>query len=177
MLRWYVAQINAGLDLTVKRSLLREGFDEEGRQVFAPSGRLERKLFGRDRRDVFPGYLFLKLDLEDGFVWQKARRIHGLTRLLPGDGMPGALPEGFVEDLRELSMGGHYDPKSAEELAASYMSHQKVFIKSGPFAGHSGEFVRYRKGSLFVLMALLGGQHEVQILSHQASPCAPREAA
>ncbi len=177
LLRWHVAQVNAGLDLTVKRSLKREGFEEDGREVFSPSYRLARKLFGRDRGEVFPGYVFLKLDLDDAFVWQKARRIRGITRLLPGDGMPGPLPEGFVEEMIRLTGEGHFDPKTAEELAAKYVCGQEIFISSGPFTGFSGEFVKYRKGSLSILLALLGGRREVPISPHQASPYAPRAAA
>lgn len=164
MLRWHAAQVNSGLDLTVRRHLKREGFEDDGRAVFSPTFPLGRRLFGRDTGDVMPGYMFLKMDLEDkGFVWQKARRIRGIQRLLPGDGEPGALPEGLVEGMIEKVAAGEYNPKSIEELVMSFLPGDFIEVDKGPWSGHSGTMVRYRKGSMYVLLSLLGGKREVPI--------------
>ena len=171
MLRWHAAQVNSGLDLTVRRGLKREGFEDDGRAVFSPSFPLQRSRFGRDTGDVFPGYLFLRLDLEDpGFVWQKARRIRGIQRLLPGDDFPGALPEGFVEEAMRLTDKGAFTPKRAAELVMSFRPGDYVEVAHGPFAGYGGEMVRYRKGSMQVLLSLLGGKREVTISPSNVLP-------
>lgn len=179
MLRWHVGQINAGLDLTVRRHLKREGFEDDGRAVFSPSYRLQKRLFGRDTGDVFPGYMFLRLDLDDaGFVWQKAKRIRGITRLLPGDGEPGALPIGFVEEMMQLTADGAFDPKTAEQLALRYSPGDFIEVAKGLFAGYAGELVCYRKGSMRILLSLLGGRREVTIPASQVLPsCAQTLAA
>lgn len=171
MMRWHVGQVNAGLDLSVRRHLKREGFEDDGRAVFSPSYRLQKKLFGRDTGDVFPGYIFLRMDVGDiEFVWQKAKRIRGITRLLPGDGEPGALPEGFVEEMIRLTYAGAFDPKTAEQLALSYLPGDFVEVDKGPFSGYAGEFVKYRRGSMKIILALLGGKREVTIPSSCVAP-------
>lgn len=171
MLRWHVGQINAGLDITVRRGLKREGFEDDGRAVFSPSYRLQKKLFGRDTGDVFPGYIFLKLDLDDAdFVWQKAKRIRGIQRLLPGDGEPGALPDGFVEEMIRATDAGEFNPLTAEQLVRKYVPGDFIEVARGPFAGYAGELVRYRKGSMRIMLALLGGRREVTIPASQVLP-------
>jgi transcription antitermination factor NusG len=163
MMRWHVGQVNSGLDLSVRRHLKREGFEDNGRAVFSPSYPLQKKLFGRGTGDVFPGYIFLRFDQEADFVWQKAKRIKGITRLLPGDGYPGFLPEGFVERMIKMTEAGEFTPKSAEALARSYVRGDFVEIDKGPFSGYAGEMVKYRRGGMVVLLALLGGKREVTI--------------
>lgn len=80
---------------------------------------------------------------------------------------PLALPPGFVEELRGRVSRKEFDGAACGEIVRKYAPGETVPIVAGAFSGHYGEMVRYRKGSLVVLLSLFGGtKREVPVPQH-----------
>lgn len=170
--RWYVAAVLAGLEATAGYHLSRAGI-----AAFSPTFVDRTSGFLRQVK-LFPGYLFVELGAPDRGVLEdfavegagEVRRTRGVHALLPVYARcPDPLPVGFVEDLRARMAAGDFDANAAAEVVRRYASGDAVPIESGPWAGWTGEMVKYRKGSLVVLLALLGAKREVTIPSHQVA--------
>lgn len=170
--RWYVAAALVGLEATASHHLSRAGI-----AVFSPfavdwSGAAPRQI------KLFPGYVFVELsapdwDVEADFRVSEAglvRRTRGIHSLLPVHARaPEALPVGFVDDLRARMAQGDFDVNAASDVIRRYAPAESVPIVSGPWSGWTGEMVKYRKGSLVLLLALLGAKREVEVPSHQVA--------
>lgn len=170
--RWYVAAALAGLEATAVYHLSRAGI-----AAFSPSFVDRTGQFARTVK-LFPGYLFVELsaperEYEPEFQVAEAgivRRTRGVHGMLPIHARcPDPLPVGLVEDLRARANSGALDADAALETVRRYAPGDDVPIESGPWSGWTGEMVRYRKGSLVVLLALLGAKREVTIPSHQVA--------
>lgn len=170
--RWYVAAALAGLEATAIYHLSRAGIVAFSPTFFDRSGVVHRQV------KLFPGYVFVELSAPDQrFVAEFrvaeagiVRRTRGIHSLLPVHNLaPDPLPVGFVEDLRARMATGDFDASAALSVVRRYGTGDVVPIESGPWAGFDGEMVKYRKGSLVVLLALLGAKREVTIPSHQVA--------
>lgn len=119
---------------------------------------------------LFPGYIFIQDDIALE-RWGRINRTIGVLKLLPTrDVLPLALPAGFVEDLQWQAGMGTLDAIRAECVVHKFVPEEMVKAKSGPWIGHTGEFVRYHKGSLVLLMALLGKEVEVGFAPQEVEP-------
>lgn len=155
---WHALQFHAGMTDTGVRHLERQGF-----LPFVP------KL--RDGGTIFPGYGFLELDLYEE-RWRTVNGTRGVIKLLPTHlEEPLALPAGFVEDLRD-SLD---DFNTCTESVSGWMKGDEVQVECGPFTGCVGELVRHRRGSLVLILSLLGRPCEVSVPKQQCgSPPAAR---
>lgn len=169
MMRWYVARAHPGMEETAERNLLRQGLDEGS--VFAPGTALRRSVFNRTKAMIFPGYVFVRLDLDADICvlpWQRINHTRGVIRLLPSHlERPSPLPLGFIEELMVLVDDGEFDESRVVELIKRFAPGELVSVISGPLAGRSLDFVRYHKGALICLTSLLGKEIEVPIREHQ----------
>jgi transcription antitermination factor NusG len=152
--RAYVAQTHGGLERHAQDHLKRQGFD-----TFLPEYRDGRML------RLFPGYIFLWFDVEDRSVrWQCVNSTRGVIKLLPREGLvPRALPDGFVEELRDRCAEHDWSPERAEQIAYGYAKGERVEVVCGPLAGYNGELIKFHKGSAILLMALLGVERKIPI--------------
>jgi transcription antitermination factor NusG len=161
-LRDYVIQFQPGRVSEGVRNLERQGF--EG--VYVPTT-------PKSSRSLFPGYGFVELDISGGAgpYWQRINSTRGIVKLLPSHlEKPLSLPIGFVRELRE-ALSSYADEI---EIVTRWTAGSAVEIRSGAFAGFVGEMVRYHKGSLELLLTLLGTRRRVIVPSHQcAAPPAP----
>jgi transcription antitermination factor NusG len=170
--RWYVAAALAGLEATASYHLSRAGI-----AAFSPTGVDKTGAIHRQVK-LFPGYVFVELSAPDYEVIDEfrvaeawvVRRTRGIHSMLPTHAKaPTALPVGFVEDLRVRMSAGDFDANAASDVVRRYAPGEAVPIDSGPWSGWTGEMVQYRKGSLIVLLSLLGAKREVTIPSHQVA--------
>ena len=158
--RWFAAQTQPGGGRTAKAHLKQQDYT-----AFLPEFRV-----GNKTSIYFPGYIFIFFDIE-GVRWRSINGTRGIIKLLPIHmEIPQPLPDGFVEDLQAFLSSGDISDERAEEMTARYLPNETVRVASGPFGGYYGTLVRYRKGSLVLLMALLGQETVVAVPNHQIVP-------
>ena len=96
MKRWYVAQTQSKAEARAQVNLERQGFS-----VYLPRYRRERRHARRRevvRAPLFPGYIFVELDLETA-AWRSINGTFGVNHLICHGDQPAALPRGVVEEL------------------------------------------------------------------------------
>lgn len=96
MAEWYVVQTQARAEQRADANLRQQGF-----QSYLPRLRCERR-HARKRETVlaplFPGYLFVKLDLAQ-HRWRSINGTFGVSQLVCYGDRPAAAPQGIVEEL------------------------------------------------------------------------------
>jgi len=104
----------------------------------------------KDRRKelelaLFPGYVFVRLELKDRM---RVLQLPSVVRLVSFNGEPAVLPEAEIEGLRErLSRGGCVEPHPYLNVG------RRVRVSAGPMAGLEGIIVR-RKDRCRVVFSL-----------------------
>jgi transcription antitermination factor NusG len=104
----------------------------------------------KDRRKeielaLFPGYVFVRLALEDKF---RVLQLPSVVRLVSFNGQPAVLPEVEIEQLRQrLSQGGSVEPHPYLSVG------RRVRVCGGPMQGLEGIIVR-RKDRCRVVFSL-----------------------
>jgi transcription antitermination factor NusG len=141
--RWYVAHVRSRHEKHVKRQL-------EERQInhFLPLYCSVRRW--KDRRKelemvLFPGYIFVHLDLRDRL---RVLRIPGLVRFVGCNIQPAALPDGEIEALRRGFVQG-INAQPHPFLRAG----RRVRVRYGPLAGAEGILLR-RKDRIRVVISI-----------------------
>ena len=127
--RWYVAQTKPRAEALALTHLGNQNFS-----AFSPMRTRVRRLRGRTihaRTSFFPGYVFVRLDLERQ-RWRSVNGTIGVTRLVGfgerNHGQPAPLPPGLVERLQELS-GADGELRFEEQFSPG----DTVRIMGGPF--------------------------------------------
>src|SRR6516225_6118822 len=102
------------------------------------------------RTPLFPGYLFIALDLNRD-RWLSVRSTIGVSRLFTQDGRPVPVPIGIVESLIERSEA------NLTRLDIDLVKGRRVRILTGPFADFVGTLERLDgAGRVQVLLELMG---------------------
>jgi transcription antitermination factor NusG len=139
--QWYAAYTCANHEKRVAEQAQRRSLE-----CFLPLYETVRRW--KDRRvrlelPLFPGYVFVRLDLRDRL---RVLEIPGVARLVGFDGHPTSLPSEEIETIRECLAGHH------SMLPHRYLQRgQRVRVLSGPLAGLTGTVVRRKKRTLFVV--------------------------
>jgi transcriptional antiterminator RfaH len=123
---WYVAQTQVRAEDRARVNLERQGF-----HTYLPRYKRERR--HARRRDIvqaplFPGYIFVRLDLESA-PWRSINGTFGVSRLVCHGELPAPLPKGVVE-----------------EIAARESDDGLIVLKPRPF--RKGEALRIMTGAL-----------------------------
>lgn len=148
--RWYVVQTLARREAAVLMHLNAQNF-----RAFLPqmtrTVRHARKLRTM-RSAVFPGYLFVALDLRRD-RWRSVNGTYGAAGLVMGAEFPLAVPRGVVEQLL-----GYADAAGLCRFDRDLVEGQTVRVVVGPFANAIGRLDRMdANGRVRVLLDLMGG--------------------
>jgi transcriptional antiterminator RfaH len=149
--RWYVAQTLARREAGAMGQLRAQGF-----HVFLPqlykTVRHARKL-RTVKAPVFPGYLFVALDLQRD-RWRSINGTIGVSRLVMGRDFPAPVPAGVVETFLD-----HLDDAGMCRMDGDLQRGQAVRVISGPLADAIGRLVDLDgNGRVRVLLEIMGGQ-------------------
>lgn len=146
---WYVLQTK-----TKQERLAINNLDEQGFETYLP-------LYKRRRRDkwlispLFPGYLFIKLDLRD-MNWKSVNGTCGVKRIMCMDPeMPSPVPREIMEVLMQTEF--------VEDLEKVFIPGDKLKISEGMFRGHIGTCETSSHKRVTLLLNILGGERRVQI--------------
>jgi transcription antitermination factor NusG len=140
---WYAAYTCANHEKRVAQQLAARSVEH-----FLPLYESVRRW--KDRRvqlqlPLFPGYVFVRLDLRDRL---QVLEIPSVARLVGFNGTPTPLPDGEIEALKAGLAGG------VRAVPHPYLKvGRRVRIKSGPLAGMNGILLR-RKGKFRVVISI-----------------------
>jgi transcription antitermination factor NusG len=141
--RWYAAHLRSRHENKVAAEFARRDVEH-----FVPLYRSVR--CWKDRRvelemPLFPGYAFVRVALRNRL---QVLQVPGVVQLVGTKGIPEAVPEKEVQQLREGMRGG------AKLFPHPYfVGGSKVCIVRGPLAGMHGVFIR-QKNSCRVVLAI-----------------------
>lgn len=113
-------------------------------------------------RPYFPGYLFLRIDL-DAITWAGLRWMPGLHRLVEFGGQPAVVPDALVTEIQR-----RLESIVAAGSLVNLQPGDRLEIVSGPLAGYTALFdARLSSGGrVRILLELLQ--------QHSGRPAAPR---
>ena len=148
---WFLAQFKPNSHHIARRNLLRQGF-----RVFLPmqeETRRSRSKFVTRMQPLFPGYLFVALDLKKG-GWRAVNSTYGITRLVSLGKEPTPVPADLVNQLMTRC---NHDGKLLP--TGQFKPGDLVTLTKGPFT----DFVARVEGiapdrRVHVLMELMGAQ-------------------
>ena len=156
---WYVARIKAAqTDFAI--SSLQKRMIEFCYPMYREHG---------SEHPLISGYVFTRLQ-NDGDVFAEVNALKGIDRLLPYDqDCPSAIPCNWMSTLQQNLSSGIYNIEAQVEPTElpRFNKSEILAIISGPFAGHTGTFVRVHKGAVDVDVAFFGRMINVTLRGHQ----------
>lgn len=153
---WYVLHTKSRFENVVNESLAKKSMEVFFPKIQVRSKRRDRKVM--IRVPLFPGYLFVKSNLEP-YEHVEIVKTVGAVRLVGNKDGPISVPSETVESLKIMVKGN--DPVTT---GTRYKKGDRVIVIYGPFAGVIGTFVRYRgKGRILVNIEALGQYAAVDV--------------
>ncbi len=166
MNRWYVVNTRRHQEARAEINLKRQGY-RAWLPVMERSRRHARRI-DTVRVPVFPGYLFVELDVERE-AWSAINGTFGVRRLLTDGARPQALPEAFVRALREST-----GTEGACAVApADLQRGENVRITAGPFVDCVAVVQELAPGDrVRLLLNVLGGRIAAEVSRRAVSSAA-----
>jgi len=148
---WYVLHTRSRFEQVVC-----DGLEGKSLEAFLPKMTVMSKR--RDRRKtiqvpIFPGYVFVKSDLN---VYERLEIVKtiGVVRIVGNRDGPISVPDQSIDSLQIMVAG------SNEILTGTRVKKgDRVIVVEGPFAGVTGNFVRYKGGGRVVVAIEALGQY------------------
>lgn len=157
---WFLAQLKPNCARIADNHLTRQGFE-----TFLPleeETRPRRGKFVTAERPLFPGYIFVALDVARG-LWSKVNSTRGVTRIVSFGTAPEPVPADLVSQLMRRC-----DGSGKLRATETVTQGDKVTMTTGPFAGFVAEVERIeRDRRIWVLMEIMGGQKRVSVAPRQ----------
>lgn len=157
---WFLAQLKPNCANIAAKSLTRQGF-----KTFLPLEEETRQRNGKfitAMRPLFPGYIFVALDVARG-LWRTVNSTYGITRLVSFGTEPATVPSDLVSHLmlRCDAQGKLLPPKLLKHG-------DQVTMTTGPFANFVAEVEQIAADRrVWVLMEIMGGQTRVAVGADQ----------
>ncbi len=146
---WYALHTKSRFENVVSDRLLKKSMDAFLPKIKVKSRRRDRKLM--IRVPLFPGYLFVKTDLNPTEHIEILKTV-GAVRLVGNKDGPISISDETIESLRIMIA-----TENPISTGSRFKKGDRVMVVYGPFAGVTGTFVRYRgKGRVIVNIEALG---------------------
>jgi transcriptional antiterminator NusG len=158
--RWYIIHVYSGFEKKVRESI-KEQAEQKGlgslfEDILVPMEevlevRRGKKVAGE--RKFFPGYVLVKMDLNDE-TWSLVRNTAKVTGFLGGGGKPQPIPDREAQRIIDQMQEGVEHPKPS----IAFVMGDQVRVSDGPFSSFSGvvEEVDEGKGRLKVSVSIFG---------------------
>mgnify|MGYP001065410643 CR=1 FL=1 len=169
--RWYVVHSYAGYENKVKVNLEHriESMNMGSKifDIYIPTEDVMEIQSGKKKvtsKRVFPGYLLVKMHLDDD-SWYVVRNTPGVTGFIGSGDKPNPLPNDEVKKIMKREVAEKPRPKTDFEI------NQPVKVISGPFANFDGTIseINLDQGKLKVLVSIFGRQTPVELNFNQIS--------
>ena len=151
---WFLAQLKPNSHNIAQRNLVRQGFE-----TFLPmqdETKRVREKFVTHLRPLFPGYIFIALDMLQG-QWRSVNSTAGITRLVSLGAAPTPVPSGLLRALQQ---------RHASDADTAFSPGDQVTVTQGPFAHFVATIESIAPDRrVWVLMDLMGAQTRVGVAS------------
>jgi transcriptional antiterminator NusG len=165
--RWYVIHVYSGFEKKVAQAIreqadqkaLGERFDE----ILVPTEEIievKRGAKVSGERKFFPGYVLIKMDLNDE-TWHLVKNTAKVTGFLGGRGQPSPITEGEAARIMRQVQEGIERPKPS----ITYEIGEQVRVCDGPFTSFNGvvEEVDEEKSRIKVAVSIFGRATPVEL--------------
>ncbi|BDV03189.1 transcription termination/antitermination protein NusG [Candidatus Hepatoplasma crinochetorum] len=150
--KWYIVQVISNYEQKVKEALDNREFEDKDTgisEIYIPFKYHQTKTKKIKRKPLFPGYIYVKLDMTDK-SWYIIRNTQYVTGIIGSSGQrtkPTPIPEEQIERIKNLEKKEeqHYqDLKKVTDnkdalLTVNYNVDDLVEIKKGEFVGKKGK--------------------------------------
>ena len=158
--RWYVIHVYSGFEKKVA-SAIREQAEQKGlaerfEQVLVPTEEVVEVKRGAKvnaERKFFPGYVLIKMDLNDE-TWHLVKNTAKVTGFLGGRGRPSPISENEAARIMRQVQEGIERPKPS----VTFEIGEQVRVSDGPFTSFNGvvEEVDEEKSRIKVAVSIFG---------------------
>jgi len=166
MKRWYVVQVYAGYEESVKTDLLKrieeKGLQERFGDILVPSAKLKQLFEVVDFKDqqLFPGYILIEMDVAPETV-RLVTSNSRVLRFLGGQHEPVPLTQKEIDRVISQIKGEISVASEKNEFIVG----SEIEISEGPFAGFVGIIDKVDKESekLTVMVSIFGRMTPVEL--------------
>jgi transcriptional antiterminator NusG len=165
--RWYVIHVYSGFEKKVA-SAIREQADQKGlaerfEQILVPTEEVVEVKRGAkvsSERKFFPGYVLVKMDLDDA-TWHLVKNTAKVTGFLGGRGRPSPITENEAARIMRQVQEGIERPKPSITFEVG----EQVRVSDGPFTSFNGvvEDVDEEKSRVKVAVSIFGRATPVEL--------------
>ncbi len=158
--RWYVIHVYSGFEKKVA-SAIREQAEQKGladrfEQILVPTEEVievKRGAKVSSERKFFPGYVLIKMDLDDE-TWHLVKNTAKVTGFLGGRGRPSPISENEAARIMRQVQEGIERPKPS----ITFEIGEQVRVSDGPFTSFNGvvEEVDEEKSRIKVAVSIFG---------------------
>ena len=164
---WYIIHVYSGFEKKVMTSIReqaqQQGLTDRFEEILVPMEEVVEIKRGKrvpGERKFFPGYVLVKMDLDDE-TWHLVRNTPKVTGFLGSGGRPAAIPEPEAERILKQMKEGVEHPKPS----MTFITGDHVRVTDGPFSSFSGvvEEVDEGKGRVKVSVSIFGRATPVEL--------------
>ena len=166
-MKWYGVHTYSGFEnkvkLTLEERIRSLGVEEFFEEVLIPSETVVELKNGERKtstRKFFPGYIFIRMDLNDE-TWHVVNDTNKVTGFVGGGKNPPAISDEEVEKITSRMEEGVEHPKPKVEFEVG----ETVRVVDGPFLNFTGvvEDVKADRGKLKVMVSIFGRVTPVEL--------------
>jgi len=131
-LHWYLVQCKPNAAQIVVRNLENQSFG-----TFLPLQEITKRkgrIFQRQIRPLFPGYLFVQIDPDQG-PWRQVNSTRGVARLVRLGAEPSVVPNEIVEALMARCDKQSILRQTSETQSSHLHAGNQAQVTQGPFSG------------------------------------------
>ncbi|MDA7720332.1 transcriptional activator RfaH [Alphaproteobacteria bacterium] len=160
-LHWYIVQCKPNSVQIAVHNLEYQSFG-----TFLPLEEFTKrkgKVFHRQIRPLFPGYLFVQLDPAQG-PWRKVNNTRGVSRLVHLGAKPSVVPNSVVEALMAVCDERSILHQTNETLLSKVHTYGQARVTQGPFSGFVATVANIEPNNrIQILIEVMGQGTRVEI--------------